>query len=88
MLIDAKHLRAGSARPLGDQTPEKVFGLAFYGGTPNPFAFGDTAAADSVPMIFEDLEAERFGGVLVRHDSREALAEAVGTCLAQPVLSA
>jgi hypothetical protein len=81
MLIDTEHLRAWSAGPLGRQALEKVLGMAFHGRTANAFALGDAAAADSIPVIFEDFEAKRLGRVLAWQDSRKAMAEATAAIL-------
>ena len=76
MLIDSKHLRTGSAGPLGGKTPEKVLCMAFYGRAADAFALGDTATADAIPVIFEDFEAKCFCRVLAPQNSRETMPEA------------
>src|SRR5688572_3905385 len=87
MLIDAKHLRAWSAGPLGGQAPEKVLGVTFDGGAADPFPLGDTAAADAIPVIFEDFVAKGFCRVLARQHSSKPMAEPTAAILAEPVLA-
>ena len=69
MLINAKHLGTGSAGPLRRHASEKVFGVAFDGGAADRFPLGHTAAADAIPIVFEDFEAKGLGGMLARQNA-------------------
>ena len=87
MLINTKHLGTGSTGPLGRQAPEKVLSMAFDGGAADRFPLGHTAAADAIPMIFEDFEAKGFGRVLAWQNTGKPMTKPLAAHLAEPVLA-
>ena len=58
---------------------------AFDRGRAEPLAQCQTASADSVPVVEEDLAMESFGGALARSHAGEALTEAASAAFAQPL---